>query len=691
MCAKSFRLNKLKKMFRNPFLVVDDEDETLSETTTNNKHSNNMNNLILHNDEEIENSCPSAVRAMMNDSRMDIFINADDDDDEDEDDDTSKSNSQTSGANSTKSNTLHNKENSSRTNNEQNINNNNNLFAGMIGNSNGTPLPAHPPPVYDPNLPSCRVQFATLCKYFEKLSENNKHKEKKAIFDKIFVSCRSDLFQFMRLLLPQLDRERLTYGLKESKIAKYYIEILALPQTCEDALRLKKWKDPSKGTGNSFSDICFQVLQKRGWSSSKNLTVFFINEKLTELSMAGDNDKKKKILLDILKSTSCFEQKWILRIILKDLRIGTQHTTILNHFHPNALELFNSCTDLREVITKCLDPKFKFTTAELRVFSMFKPMLASLLHPAKLAETLSSDEYVIEPKYDGERILVHKKESEIMFFTRNGKDYTSLYGPKFSPIIRNNIKAKVCILDGEFLIWNTELEAFKEFGHNRTHALNDTSDTNEQFCYMVFDLVYLKDKDLSQYPLKKRRTYLENIINLQSHVLELVPQTPVSSEKEVYEQLDIAIMNRDEGIMLKPTGGVYIPGERKWIKLKPDHVDGMGETLDVIIVGGFYGTKFKRKSVSHFLLAVATRSKHSLGNTDALDNLDEENEASNENQVFHSFCKVGSGYTNIELLALQKDLESHWKPFDKTKLPKFYGQWIPGAGEMPDVYIEPKQ
>lgn len=115
------------------------------------------------------------------------------------------------------------------------------------------------------------------------------------------------------------------------------------------------------------------------------------------------------------------------------------------------------------------------------------------------------------------------------------------------------------------------------------------------------------------------------------------------------------------------------------------------ETLDLIIIGGFYGTKFKRKSVSHFLLAVATKSKHSFSKSDGFENLDYELMVNDENQVFHSFCKVGSGYTSSELLALQKELEPHWKPFDKTKLPKFYGSWVPGAGELPDVYIEPKK
>jgi DNA ligase-4 len=48
----------------------------------------------------------------------------------------------------------------------------------------------------------------------------------------------------MRLLMPQLDRQRGNYGLKESNIAKIYSEVLLLPQSETD--RLKHWKNPAK-------------------------------------------------------------------------------------------------------------------------------------------------------------------------------------------------------------------------------------------------------------------------------------------------------------------------------------------------------------------------------------------------------------------------------------------------------------
>ena len=41
--------------------------------------------------------------------------------------------------------------------------------------------------------------------------------------------------------------------------------------------------------------------------------------------------------------------KWILKIILKDLRIGLKHEKILNVYHPEANDLYNLTSNLRKV------------------------------------------------------------------------------------------------------------------------------------------------------------------------------------------------------------------------------------------------------------------------------------------------------------------------------------------------------
>lgn len=49
---------------------------------------------------------------------------------------------------------------------------------------------------------------------------------------------------------------------------------------------------------------------------------------------------------------SADEQKWLIRLLLKDLRLGVGQTSILNAIHFDAKELFNTCNNLRKASTQ---------------------------------------------------------------------------------------------------------------------------------------------------------------------------------------------------------------------------------------------------------------------------------------------------------------------------------------------------
>jgi DNA ligase 4 len=53
------------------------------------------------------------------------------------------------------------------------------------------------------------------------------------------------LYPVLRLLLPQKDKERAIYGLKEKNIAKTYIKMIPLGPKDPDAIALLEWKKPS--------------------------------------------------------------------------------------------------------------------------------------------------------------------------------------------------------------------------------------------------------------------------------------------------------------------------------------------------------------------------------------------------------------------------------------------------------------
>ena len=46
-----------------------------------------------------------------------------------------------------------------------------------------------------------------------------------------------------------------------------------------------------------------------------------------------------------------------------------------------------------------------------------------------------------------------------------------------------------------------------------------------------------------------------------------------------------------------------------WFKLKPEYVDSLSDDLDLIIIGGQYGSGHRGGMVSHFLLGVAITIK----------------------------------------------------------------------------------
>ena len=112
----------------------------------------------------------------------------------------------------------------------------------------------------------------------------------------------------MRLLMPQLDRERGNYGLKESYLARFYAEILLLPPA--EADRLKHWKNPMKQPpgcpAGDFVGVLASVMQRRARSESR-LTINGLNQLLDTLARAFETEKKKQTLAKIVQETTADE------------------------------------------------------------------------------------------------------------------------------------------------------------------------------------------------------------------------------------------------------------------------------------------------------------------------------------------------------------------------------------------------
>lgn len=93
--------------------------------------------------------------------------------------------------------------------------------------------------------------------------------------------------------------------------------------------------------------------------------------------------------------------------------------------------------------------------------------------------------------------------------------------------------------------------------------------------------------------------------------------------------------------------------------------------LDLIILGGYHGQGRKRDLISMFLVGVALPIS----------------ENGKPRQEFYSFARVGSGFSDSQLLELLHKLNPHWQKWDKNAPPSM----IHCGKEKPDVWIDPKQ
>ncbi|KAK7200284.1 DNA ligase-like protein [Novymonas esmeraldas] len=433
----------------------------------------------------------------------------------------------------------------------------------------------------------------------------------------------------------------------------------------------------------------------------------------------GGSGGRVDLFRSLVRNTTPVEQKWLLRIILKDMHFGMTHQSMLTAFHPSALDRLHSTSDLRYACDGCLQAIRQPSHAGVAESAVFlfhplRPMLASPVTARKLEELLRAGQLLLEPKYDGERIMLHMDGTKAMYWTRNTKNFTPYYGPKFDAVARaafpvgarrvithvptvalaeassEAVTLHDCILDGEFLVYDSGLRAYLEFGLNRTFATTaaevagvtgEDSGGARWFCFIVFDIVLLNGQSLLRVPLSSRRRLLREVLSEQPTRLEVVTSESVASTAAILAGLEKAVEARLEGVMLKVASSPYVPAERKlaWMKLKPDHLAGLADTVDLVIVGGFYGTKFGRSHVSRFLLASPLRGSA-------------EGEQDVERVVFHTVCRVGTGYTREELTAIQSALDPYWERMPtRQSVPGWLDKWLPAKTELvPDVYVHPR-
>ena len=107
------------------------------------------------------------------------------------------------------------------------------------------------------NMTEETVEFGVLCSMFEAIIRCKKaalkRKHVRTFLEHVYIG--HEHFSAMRLILPDLDKERDNYGMKEGVLAKYLADALGLSKDSEDAKKLINWRKGGQRAGSNAGNF----------------------------------------------------------------------------------------------------------------------------------------------------------------------------------------------------------------------------------------------------------------------------------------------------------------------------------------------------------------------------------------------------------------------------------------------------
>ncbi len=189
--------------------------------------------------------------------------------------------------------------------------------------------------------------------------------------------------------------------------------------------------------------------------------------------------------------------------------------------------------------------------------------------------------WIIEPKYDGGRIIAQREGDKINLWTRRHVNAVHKF-PEVVESLQNNIESIKWVLDGEI----TVAGGFRELLKRNVEDNFKISILSRKMpaTYNIFDILHLNGEDLTKKSFIERKAILIKVVKLNEHI-DLVPFQE-TSDKEWKNHFKEYLEYGFEGAILKKADSPYEPDKRSynWIKVKKQ------DTIDVYVVGATKST-----------------------------------------------------------------------------------------------------
>ena len=437
------------------------------------------------------------------------------------------------------------------------------------------------------------MEFSEIIKYLEKVESTQANLEKTEHLSKLYAEAGSDLEDVVMLSLGRISPkwEDLDLGVS----SKTLVKIISKASGRKEREVEEVWK-----TSGDLGDAAEEMIEgkKQQRLMSRKLTVKNVMERLRKvaemeeegLSQSVNQDKKQKMLADLLSSAEPEEARYLARIMLENLRIGIGEGTVRDALDDAFLDGENSqevqraydySNDFRKVASATRKGLEALNEIDLKLNRPVNSMLAQKVDTIEEGFETVGKPAAVDFKYDGLRAQIHLKNGEAKIFTRRLENVTEQF-PDVKAYVEENIDAENCIIDSEIVgVRDGEVIPFQQLS-KRIKRKYEIEKLRNQIPVEVrpFDLIYLEESLMSR-PYKERWNELESIVETNEN-LKLVDRTVTSSEEEVNEMQQESLSQDHEGVMMKSLDAEYKPGKRVgyMVKLKP-----VMETLDLAVIG----------------------------------------------------------------------------------------------------------
>jgi DNA ligase-1 len=461
--------------------------------------------------------------------------------------------------------------------------------------------------------------FVGFAKTAEAVSKTTKRLEKASLLATYFSSLSDgDLLLAARYLAGYVFplRDQRTTNVGGSAI---YGAILAISQ-CDDTWlreRLVALGDMGEGAEEAFAASKVTI-------RTPSLTLTEVGAFFETLSATAGTKNKQEIVLAELAKATPLEAKYLVKLLIGDLRIGLQEGAVEDAIarwtiQPVGLvQWANMLTgDIGE--TAILARDSKLDTARMRLFHPIKFMLATAA--ADLAEVARQmpNGFVVEDKFDGIRAQAHIAAGEgneaslhgeavgssrVALFSRTLDEITKSYPDLIAPLaaLVENGGPVDLILDGELLpVQGQKILPFQELQKRLGRkTLPEELLASVPVAFVAYDALYANGKVLITEPFRTRRAVLESLNVDHAHTRRANSRF-FEDVAALDAEFEAARARGNEGLMVKDPESPYKPGRRgrDWLKIKRALA-----TLDVVVTAVEVGNGSRRHLLSDYTFAV---------------------------------------------------------------------------------------